>query len=174
MTNVVPQSPASNQKAWERLESYCRSLVKKGSELHIACGPHGLGGTGKNGRRETIGKGKIEVTAPAQLWKGIVVLPSEGAEPRKNRPGIAVLMPNETEAGLVPFLWEGADAPTSERLRQLAGAAADAAIEEATLPDLLRTVPSEDRSKFQALQKTLEAQLSGIHVYKVGDEPEKV
>ncbi len=95
MTNVVPQSQASNQKAWERLESYCRSLVKKGHELHIACGPHGIGGTGKNGRRETIGKGKIEVTVPGQLWKVIVVLPSEVAEPRKNTRVIAVLMPND-------------------------------------------------------------------------------
>jgi endonuclease G, mitochondrial len=27
MTNVIPQSPNSNQRAWERLESYCRTLA---------------------------------------------------------------------------------------------------------------------------------------------------
>ena len=84
-----------------------------------------------------------------------------------------LLFPSETEAELEPFLWDAAAGPTRERLRQLAGAAANAAVEEATLADLLRTVPSEDRPKFQALQKTLEAQLSSIQVYKIGDEPEK-
>jgi endonuclease G, mitochondrial len=99
LTNVVPQSPASNQKAWERLESYCRTLTKKGHELHIACGPHGVGGTGKNGPREEIGKGKIDVTVPAALWKVIVVLPSEGADPRANTRVIAVVMPNDQTVG---------------------------------------------------------------------------
>jgi endonuclease G len=28
MTNIVPQSPASNQRAWERLEDYCRRLAR--------------------------------------------------------------------------------------------------------------------------------------------------
>ena len=84
-----------------------------------------------------------------------------------------LLFPSETEAELEPFLWEAAAAPTRERLRKQAGAAADAAVEEATLAELLRTVPSEDRPKFQALQKTLEALLSGMQVYKVGDEAEK-
>jgi endonuclease G len=99
LTNVVPQSPASNQKAWERLESYCRALTKKGHELHIVCGPHGVGGTGKNGPRTEIGKGKTEVTVPASLWKVIVVLPAEGAEPRQNTRVIAVMMPNDQTVG---------------------------------------------------------------------------
>lgn len=84
-----------------------------------------------------------------------------------------LLFPSETEAELEPFLWEAAAAPTHERLRAQAGVSADAAVEKTTLADLLRTVPSEDRSKFQALQVTLEAQLAAIQVYKVGDEPEK-
>jgi hypothetical protein len=84
-----------------------------------------------------------------------------------------LLFPSETEATLVPFLWDAAAAPSSERLRKLAGAAADATVETATLADLFRTVPSEDRTRFQALQQTLEAQLSGIQVCKVGDDPEK-
>jgi hypothetical protein len=31
MTNIVPQSPASDQKAWEWLESYCREQVDDSS-----------------------------------------------------------------------------------------------------------------------------------------------
>ncbi len=95
MTNVVPQSPHSNQKAWERLESYCRTLVQKGHELSIVCGPAGVGGVGKKGRRDEIGKGRIEVTVPAKLWKVIVVLPEAGAAPRRNTRVIAVVMPND-------------------------------------------------------------------------------
>ena len=95
MTNVVPQSPASNQKAWERLESYCRELAKRGHVLQIACGPHGAGGTGKDGFKEEIGKGRLKVTVPARLWKVILVLPDAVAEPRKNTRVITVLMPND-------------------------------------------------------------------------------
>ena len=46
MTNIVPQSPASNQRGWERLEDYCRTLAKRGHELYVVCGPHGVGGEG--------------------------------------------------------------------------------------------------------------------------------
>lgn len=99
MTNVVPQAPVCNQEAWERLESYCRGLVQKGHELHILCGPYGIGGTGKNGHREEIGKGRLRVTVPAKVWKIILVLPSEDAEPRKNTRVIAVLMPNNQSVG---------------------------------------------------------------------------
>jgi endonuclease G, mitochondrial len=95
LTNVVPQSPNCNQKGWERLESYCRDLAKKGHELQIACGPYGTGGTGKDGHRDTIGKGHVEVTVPAKVWKVIMVLPEEGAPPHKNTRVIAVVMPND-------------------------------------------------------------------------------
>jgi hypothetical protein len=37
----------------------------------------------------------------------------------------------------------------------------------------LRTVPSEDRDKFDWLSAAVEQQLSGVTVYKVGDEPGK-
>jgi endonuclease G len=83
MTNVVPQSPASNQKGWERLEDYCRRLTRDGHVLYIACGPNGVGGVGKNGAAEEIGKGR-KITVPHKLWKVVLVLPREDAEPRKN------------------------------------------------------------------------------------------
>jgi endonuclease G len=44
LTNVLPQSPASNQHAWERLEAYCRDLTKDGHVCYITSGPHGVGG----------------------------------------------------------------------------------------------------------------------------------
>jgi endonuclease G len=94
MTNVVPQSPASNQKGWEHLESYCRELTQHGHVLYIACGPHGVGGTGKDGAKEEIGKGRVEVTVPAKVWKVILVLP-EGAEPTRRTRVIAIIMPND-------------------------------------------------------------------------------
>jgi hypothetical protein len=34
-------------------------------------------------------------------------------------------------------------------------------------------VPEEDRDKFDALAKTLQEQLSGVKVYRVGEEPER-
>ncbi len=67
----------------------------KGHELDIVCGPAGVGGTGKNGFKEQIGKGRVEVTVPAQVWKVILVLPEAGAEPRRNTRVIAVIMPND-------------------------------------------------------------------------------
>jgi endonuclease G, mitochondrial len=102
MTNVVPQSPACNQKGWERLESYCRVLALRGHALYIVCGPSGVGGTGKDGYREEIGKGRLKVTVPAKLWKVILVLPHENAEPRRNTRVISVIMPNDQT---VDFDW---------------------------------------------------------------------
>jgi endonuclease G len=98
MTNIVPQSPASNQQAWERLEDYCRHLVTQGHVLYIACGPHGVGGSGKLGFREEIGRGR-KITVPAKLWKVILVLPGEDAEPRRNTRVIAVIIPNNQSVG---------------------------------------------------------------------------
>jgi endonuclease G len=99
LTNVVPQSPACNQRGWERLEAYCRDLAQKGHVLYIACGPQGVGGTGKNGPAEEIGKGRVKVAVPAKLWKVILVLPREDAEPRRNTRVIAVVMPNDQSVG---------------------------------------------------------------------------
>jgi endonuclease G len=44
MTNMVPQSPDNNRKTWERLETYCRRLARRGNELYIIAGPAGRGG----------------------------------------------------------------------------------------------------------------------------------
>jgi endonuclease G len=98
MTNIVPQSPASNQKGWERFEDYCRRLASQGHVLQIVSGPHGKGGTGKEGPAEEIGKAH-KVTVPQVLWKVVLVLPREDASPRKNTRAIAVIMPNNQRVG---------------------------------------------------------------------------
>jgi endonuclease G, mitochondrial len=101
-TNIVPQSPACNQKAWERLQSYCRDLAHEGKTLYIACGPAGVGGVGRDGPRDEIGKGHADIAVPAKVWKVVLVLPSGDAEPRKNSRVIAVIMPNDQT---VDFDW---------------------------------------------------------------------
>jgi endonuclease G len=99
MTNILPQSPNCNQKAWERLEDYCRHLAKEGHVLYIACGGAGVGGEGKQGRADEVGKGRLTVAVPAKLWKVVVVLPAADAEPRRNTRVIAVIIPNDQTVG---------------------------------------------------------------------------
>jgi len=41
------------------------------------------------------------------------------------------------------------------------------------IDDFLHVVPPEDRQKFDKLAKPVDEQLSGVKVYKVGDEAEK-
>lgn len=94
MTNIVPQAPKCNQGAWERFESYCRDLTKDGSELYIACGPHGTGGTGTEGEAQTIGKG-VKITVPSAVWKVVLVLPNRDARPSPDGRMLAVWMPND-------------------------------------------------------------------------------
>jgi endonuclease G len=98
MTNLIPQWPASNQKGWERLEDYYRRLAKEGKVLYIACGPHGQGGAGKNGPAKEIGKART-ITVPHVLWKVVLVLPDEAAEPRRNSRVIAIVMSNNQSVG---------------------------------------------------------------------------
>ena len=80
---------------------------------------------------------------------------------------------SETEAGFEPFLWEGGDKLTRQRLLGLAGAEKGTAVEEDTLDRFFHAVPPEDKAKFDKLAKALREQLSDIKVYKVGDEAEK-
>jgi histidine triad (HIT) family protein len=85
-----------------------------------------------------------------------------------------LLMPSESDAPFKPFLWDaGGGDLTHEKLLQLAHEPTGAPVEEATLDDLFATVPSAGLPRFQALRKALEQQLSGVKVYKVGDEAER-
>jgi endonuclease G len=99
MTNIIPQSPDVNQKAWANLENYCRDLVRRGNRLFIVAGPLGVGGEGLKGWAETIGKGRV--TVPAACWKIIVVVPNnvdEKAITLRSRV-ISVLMQNRQNVG---------------------------------------------------------------------------
>jgi endonuclease G len=73
MTNIIPQAPNVNQKAWAQLEDYCRRLVREHNHLYIVSGPLGQGGRGRNGPKERIGRGNVVV--PAECWKVVVVVP---------------------------------------------------------------------------------------------------
>lgn len=101
MTNIVPQAPNVNRKAWEQLESYCRELVTaQHAHLYIHAGPAGRGGRGSEGPRDSIGNGKVLI--PASCWKVVVVVPDGGAVDdlaniNAGTRVIAVLMPNDND-----------------------------------------------------------------------------
>ena len=85
-----------------------------------------------------------------------------------------LLMPSESEAPFEPFLWKDAgDRLTPDRVLELAKVAKGTSVEETSLDSLFQTVPSEDRKKFQKLTTAINQQLSGVKVYKVGDEAER-
>ncbi|MDY3556057.1 DNA/RNA non-specific endonuclease [Gemmata sp. JC717] len=100
-TNIVPQSPACNRGGWERFESHCRDLTRDGSELHIAAGPHGTGGTGEKGPHDAIGGAKVNV--PSATWKVVLVVPAGTARPGPDSKMLAVWMPNDQS---VPEAWK--------------------------------------------------------------------
>ena len=64
MTNMMPQAANNNSGPWEKLEKYCRNLVKQGKELYIYAGGYGSRGTIDNGH----------ITVPSHTWKVILVL----------------------------------------------------------------------------------------------------
>ena len=96
MNNIIPQAPNNNQKTWEHLESYARNQVKRGNEAYIIMGSYGTGGTGNNGYRESIDKGRINV--PARIWKVIIFLPRGNNDLQRinaNTKVIAIDTPND-------------------------------------------------------------------------------
>ena len=80
---------------------------------------------------------------------------------------------SETDAPLQPFVWQGSGELTPEQVKKQASVAADEAVEESALDSFFHAVPSEDKAKFQKLSQVLKEQLSGIKVYKIGEEAEK-
>jgi endonuclease G len=104
MTNMIPQAPHVNQKAWADFEEYCRGLVEKRQDvLYIISGPEGRGGVGSKGPADTIADGKVSV--PAKCWKVVAVVDGPSAGPddvAKIGPHtrlIGVIMPNEQSVG---------------------------------------------------------------------------
>jgi endonuclease G len=72
MTNMIPQAPQNNQRAWADLETYLRAEVNKGYEVYNIMGSYGKGGIGSNGYAETINNGKV--TVPKRVWKIAIIL----------------------------------------------------------------------------------------------------
>ena len=126
MTNIAPQTPDLNREVWENLESYSRTLVRKGKvDLYIIAGAYG-----------EKGKLKKKVTIPTNFWKVIVAVP-QGASIsaiNENTHIIAVDMPNV--AGIAGKNWR--DFRTTVRT-----------IEQRANVNLLSSLP-------QNLQETLE------------------
>jgi hypothetical protein len=84
-----------------------------------------------------------------------------------------VQFPSESDAPLEPFVWKDSGELTHERLLERSGMPPGTPVEERSLADVLRTVPAEDKPRFEALVKALKEQLAGVKVYVLGDEPEK-
>ena len=96
MTNILPQAADNNQGPWVKLENFGRELAGQGKELYIYAGAFGTGGTGKNGFKNTIADGDVNV--PKVFWKVIVVLPRGNKDLSRinaNTRAIAVCMPNK-------------------------------------------------------------------------------
>lgn len=101
MSQIIPQAPNVNQKAWAQLEIYCRDLVRlHHHHLYVIAGPYGQGGRGSNGFKNTIAGGRV--TVPAYCWKLVVVVPDEGeddlAKISTETRVITVIMPNDNDA----------------------------------------------------------------------------
>lgn len=98
MTNIIPQAPNVNEKAWARLESYSRRQVRRRHRLYIISGPTGVGGVGLKGYKKTLANGKV--TVPESCWKIIVIVPEAGgdndlAKITDETRVIAIIMPND-------------------------------------------------------------------------------
>lgn len=92
MTNILPQTPENNQRAWNDFENYSRTLAQSGFELYIISG-----GAGTRGR---IGNNRVNV--PAVTWKVALILPNgtnDLARVNKNTRTIGIIMPNDNTVG---------------------------------------------------------------------------
>ena len=139
MSNMMPQAPNNNQQTWEKLESYCRTLVSQGNECYIICGSYGSGGIGSNGGvTYTINNGKV--TVPSNIWKVVLVLPAgtnDVARVTTSTRVIAVNTPNINS--IVTSTWGGYRTSVD-------------AIEAATGYDILSVLPD-------AIESTLESRV---------------
>ena len=86
-----------------------------------------------------------------------------------------LLFVSETEAKLEPFLSDVEGEMDKERVLQLSDYEYEEAppVEEMTLERFFRAVPPGDKKKFDRLAEVLKEQVTGVKVYKVGDEAEK-
>jgi hypothetical protein len=80
-----------------------------------------------------------------------------------------VLFPSETDAPIEAFAWPGGTtAPDAVSVRANAKVDAKTPIEQLTLAELTRSIPSEVRGEFLPLFAVFAHHLSGTTVFKVG------
>uniref|UniRef100_A0A8C5QZR7 Endonuclease n=1 Tax=Leptobrachium leishanense TaxID=445787 RepID=A0A8C5QZR7_9ANUR len=81
LSNVYPQNPHLNRKAWNKLEKHCRKLTKSNRNVYVCTGPLFLPRTEPDGKTyvkyEVIGKNNVAV--PTHFFK-VVVLEKFGGE----------------------------------------------------------------------------------------------
>ena len=99
--------------------------------------------------------------------------PSSPALEALRKAAQGLVFTSETDAPLEAFVWPDGGGLSADRLRKQAGAEGDTAVEDMTLDDFFHAVPDEDKPKFDQLAQVLKTQLTGLKVYKIGDEAEK-
>ncbi|MBW8683387.1 DNA/RNA non-specific endonuclease [Chitinophaga rhizophila] len=138
MTNMIPQAPNNNQKTWNNLEMYTRSLINAGNEVYIIMGSYGTGGTGSNGSTtRSIDNGRV--TVPSNIWKVIVVLPEDDNDLSRITKSTRVIAVNTPNINSINSDWKKYLTTVD-------------AIEEATGYDLLSALPLD-------VQKVIEAKI---------------
>ncbi|KAM7143935.1 endonuclease G, mitochondrial [Macrochelys suwanniensis] len=75
LSNVAPQVPHLNQKAWNNLEKYCRSLTKYNKNVYVCTGPLFLPRMESDGKMyikyQVIGKNNVAV--PTHFFKVLIL-----------------------------------------------------------------------------------------------------
>ena len=82
-----------------------------------------------------------------------------------------LLFISETEAELEPFVWEVAGPLDAAQVLSQSDYEYEEGtpVEEMTLKDFFRAVPSEEKESFDRLASVLTQQLSDVRVFKVGE-----
>ena len=95
MTNIIPQAGDLNQYPWQKLESYARGIVRRGSDVYTIAGVYGEKG---------VLRGRVKV--PTNCWKIIILLPPGGTtgDIHGQTRVISVDMPNED--GIARDWWQ--------------------------------------------------------------------
>lgn len=135
MTNMIPQAPNNNQKAWATLESYLRAEVQKGNEVYTIMGSYGKGGFGTNGFAETINLGKVVV--PNRIWKVAIILPNGNGDLARITSDTRILAIDTPNENTIDADWKKYITTVD-------------AIEKATKYDLLSALPLNVQKALQA------------------------
>lgn len=136
MTNMIPQAPSNNQKTWNNMEVYIRSLVNAGNEVYIIMGSYGIGGTGSNGSMtKTLDNGRV--TVPSNVWKVIVVIPDGNDDIKRITSATRVIAVNTPNINSISPDWKKYRTSVD-------------AIEAATGYDLLSSLPTNIQQVIEA------------------------